>query len=262
MSFYYVLTNLLASASSITPSGAAHSLFGTANLYDEIPGQPFKFNAAASGDQITIDHGSAKSTDFCSIHGHNIDTGVTAIQLRSSTDNFSASDDLEATMTKATPSFFARLSSPVSRRYWRLKFVGTNGNPISLGEVWLGLSASLTRIQKWDYDVSVIQPQIRQTTPSGQTYATKRTGQRQRALKMEFFGQAEADKDEIEETILDGCNWGADPIVIVPDSSDEIVIHGRVGDTWTYKRVPTSASGGGYVYGLNVMEDPFEEEYL
>jgi hypothetical protein len=265
MSFYYLAgtsANYLTSASSITPSGAAHALFGTDNLHDGLPGVPFKFNVAASNDRITYDLGSAKSVDFCSIHGHNIDTGISAIQLRSSTDNFSGSDTLEATMTKATPTFYTRLSSPVSRRYWRTSFLGTNGNPISLGEVWLGLSASLTKIQRWEYRIEVVRPQIRQSTPSGQIFATNRTGDRQRKATMEFFGSSESHKDEIEEDLLEASGWGNEPLIIVPDSGDDIVIHGRSGDTWGYKRVATPASGGGYIYGLNVMEDPFEEEYL
>jgi hypothetical protein len=118
-------------------SSSEDSRYPRENISDGFPNIPFRFATAAANDQITVDLGSSTQVTFCSVHGHNIDSGVTAIQLRKSSDNFSANDVLVVTMTKATPSFYDA-SFDQTERYWRLRFVGTNGDPLSIGEWVLG----------------------------------------------------------------------------------------------------------------------------
>ena len=64
-------------------------------------------------------------TDFVGVFGHRYVEPIVAPTLRSSTDNFAASDTVEATLTIAQPAFYARLAAPVGRRYWQLRLTGT-----------------------------------------------------------------------------------------------------------------------------------------
>jgi hypothetical protein len=259
MSVFYLAgsaANLIAGGTM--SSSSENSKFPAENVHDTIPGIPFKFNAAAADDQITVDLGSSKQVTFCSVHGHNIDTGVTAIQLRKSSDNFSANDVLVKAMTKATPSFYDA-SFDETERYWRLKFVGTNGDPISIGEWVLGVHSTLGVSVLQGDKPKLMRPQIRQRSPVGQLYAVNRTIGHQRTFPMEFIG-TETEKDEVRDSILIAADWGVEPVVMVPDSNDEIVVHGRVPDMWEYRRMADFGSGV-YSFGLDLEEDPFEMEF-
>jgi hypothetical protein len=106
----------------------------------------------------------------------------------------------------------------------------------------------------------MIHPQVQTRSADGQLYAVARSYTRRRRLKLDFFGEQESDKDEIRDSILEPSDWGEQSLVIVPDSNDEIVVHGRVTDRWGYRRV-AGQSGGFYKYSLIVEEDPFELEF-
>jgi hypothetical protein len=215
-----------------------NALYPKANLYDSRPSRPFKFNAAAADDSVTIDLGSATDVDFCSIHGHNIDSGITAIQLRSSTDNFSASDDLEATMTKATPTFYEKLSAASNRRYWRVKFVGTNtAAAIELGEVVLGEVTAFTRNQREGFDIQYRRRQIRNTTRAGELHVYSITDYEERIVQLQYKPNSAAAFEQVRDSIYQATDGGETPLVFVPDGDREEVIFGRINNTWDTQRL-------------------------
>ncbi|NIO41042.1 MAG: hypothetical protein GTO41_13240, partial [Burkholderiales bacterium] len=207
-----------------------NSLFPKANLYDNRPSRPFKFNAAAADDYITFDLGAAKNVDFCSIHYHNIDTGVTAIRLYSKTSAFASATDgtLEATFTKATPTFYTHLTSPVNRRYWKVSFIGTNGSPIELGEIVLGEASVFTNNQRPQWETQYRRRQIRNTTRAGEVHVYNITDQEERIVQLTYRPDSSAAFEEVRDDIYQGTNGGATPFVIVPDGDREEVIHGRI----------------------------------
>ena len=81
---------------------------------------------------VTVDCGSAKSVDYWAVYGHDLFTGGCTIELRGSTDNFSASDVLVDTLTPANNNPFARLVNSVSYRYWRLRITGTTAPALAI----------------------------------------------------------------------------------------------------------------------------------
>lgn len=78
---------------------------------------------------VTVDCGSPKASDYWAIYGHDLFTAGCTIQLRGSTDNFSASDVLVDTVTPASNAAFVRHFVSVSYRYWRLRVTGAATMP-------------------------------------------------------------------------------------------------------------------------------------
>ena len=261
MAFDYLsglAANLVTASGNVFSSSSEDANYRHENIAAGWPAKPFKFNAAAADDQITVDFGSAKSVSICGVHGHNIDSGVTAIQLRKSSDNFSGSDVLVATMTKAFPTFFVTFGS-TSFRYWRLKFVGTNAAPIEVGEWVLGAKSTLTNAQlivnPWAYNE--IMPQNRQVgTNVPQAFANNLTTARQRSIEISFLAKSYAERDELRDLFTD-TKFGEEPLVCVPDPDDEIIIHGRLSGSLNWERIGSGATGGLHRTSFTVEEDPF-----
>lgn len=242
--------NLLDGA-TITPTNE-DALFPKANLYANRPSRPFKFSAAGADDRVTIDLLSAKSVDVVSIHGHNLDSGITDVHLRSSTDNFAASNDLEATITVATPTFYGLLSSPVSRRYWRVRFSGTNGNPISVGELVLGDSTQFTVDKRLPYEIRYRRRQIRNQTRAGELHVFNISDFEERVYQLSFKPGTDAAMEQVRDSIYQATGGGATPLVYVPDDTREEVIFGHVDNAWEVQRLFTAL----YQHQLIISELP------
>jgi len=264
MAFDYIAdpaVNLVRTSGNVFSSSSEDTNYPHENIAAGWPAKPFKFNAAAADDQITVDFTSAKAVTFCSVHGHNIDSGISAIQLRKSSDNFSASDDLVATMTKATPTFFTSFAS-TSFRYWRLKFVGTNTAspaPIAIGEWVLGVKATLSDPKLVSYSYEDIMPQSRQTGKDiPQVFAVNLADLRQRSCSLTFVAKSYAGRDELRDNLLVASKFGQEPLIFVPDANDSIVIHGRMPDSIKWKsRTGGGTSGGLHETTFTIEEDPF-----
>jgi hypothetical protein len=111
-------------------SSTASGNFDVLNLRDFRPYT--KFKPASLPATITVDCGSAKAVDYWAVYGHDLYTGGCTIELRGSTDNFSASDVLVDTLTPASNDPFVRLIASVSYRYWRLRITGTTAPTLAL----------------------------------------------------------------------------------------------------------------------------------
>ncbi len=108
--------------------------FSVLNLRDFRPYTWWKPTALPA--TVTVDCGSAKSVDYWSVYGHDLFTQGSTIELRGSTDNFSASDVLLDTVTPSNNKAFARYINSASYRYWRLRVTGPT--PPSLAIAVLG----------------------------------------------------------------------------------------------------------------------------
>jgi hypothetical protein len=252
----YIKTNLLSSATVTTTS--ADSLFPKTNLYDGYPSRSFRFAAIAVDDNITIDLGAAATVDFGSLHGHNIDSGITAIELRSSSDNFASVDTLRATMTKRNPAFYSQLAASVSRRYWRFKFVGTNGVPIEIGEAVLGLAGTLTRNPMMPQEVFERRRQIRNITRAGEISVVNLTNFPDREVSHTFRGN-KTQMDDIRQNLWEGTEHGANPVTIVPNSSESEVMFGLLRQSMTQTRIGRESNSGEWLYEYELVhkELPF-----
>jgi hypothetical protein len=252
MSFYYLagLSDNLLTASGVTFSGDTDdSNFPHENIATGKPWEMMRFAAAGTDDYIAADLGSSQSADFCSIHFHNLDSGIT-VELRRGV----AGATLVATMTKASPSFFSSFGS-ASDRYWRLKFVGTNSAAIYIGEWWLGPKNTLTRSPDWDWEIVYRMPQRRLSGQSGVVLGHNLSPKRLRALRMNYKSLSDSQLDEHLD-MLDNCAWGEEPLVVVPDSNRNWVILGKPGVEFGTTIQPHINQTGWWKHGMVLTEDP------
>ena len=85
---------------------------------------------------VTVDCGAAASADYALIAHHNLFTQGCTIQIRASTDNFSASDVLIASSTPTDDKPVLLQFNSASYRYWRLSI--TAGSAPTIGACLIG----------------------------------------------------------------------------------------------------------------------------
>lgn len=197
--------------------------------------------------------------DFASIHGHNLDAGVTAVQLRSKATAFTASASdgtLEATMTKNMPSFFTNLGTAVSRQFWRFVFVGQNQLPIEIGEAVLGVSATLTKQIHFSTQPAFGErmPGARHTLASGETTQYNLTQYPHATISVDF-NSFKSDLDEVHDSLWVASSFGANPVVIVPDHTINRAYFGKLQLTFPMTRFANNLDR--WSYGIDLEESPF-----
>ena len=249
MPFYYLAgsaANLV--TTSTLSSTSADANFPLANLKSDFLWKMFRFNSAAADMTLTADLGSSKAVDFSSVHFHNIDSGITSLVLQSDDNSGFSSATTRATFTLEDPAFYKAFTS-ASERYWRLKFNGTNtGGAVYIGKWSLGARSELTRAQKPIWTVSQKMEQL--VGPSN--IRVNRSLFAARTLKLPFLHYTLAQKEEIQ-SLIEAAEWGQAPIVVAPDSSDAIVLYGRVDESWSQKRKHASI----YEHTVTIVEDQF-----
>lgn len=174
-------------------------------------------------------------SDFASVHGHNLGSNID-LELRSSINNFTGDDTDRGSFTTTRPAMYLSLGSVITDRYWRLNFSGTNFDPISIGEWILGVKQTLARTQRWGETTKFIQPQIRSTSLAGQLFVKSLTDFERREWDADFLSITVAQRDEIQQQLVIRSQFGQFPVVIVPDSTDDVVIHGHLMADSEYSR--------------------------
>lgn len=114
-----------APAASSTAAG-----YDVANLTDLRSFTFWKANGMPA--TVTSDCGSAKAADYAIVWGHNLGTLGLTVEVRASTDNFSASDVLVASNTPSDDKPILVTFASASYRYWRLKFTGPASPTIAI----------------------------------------------------------------------------------------------------------------------------------
>lgn len=117
-----------APAASSTAAG-----YDVANLTDWRPytwWQPTALPAT-----VTVDCGSATAADYAFISGHDLYTQGASVEVRGSTDNFSASDVLVASSTPTADTPLLIVFNSASYRYWRLKITGTTMPSLAIAAI-------------------------------------------------------------------------------------------------------------------------------
>ncbi|MEW6314631.1 MAG: hypothetical protein AB1513_11430 [Pseudomonadota bacterium] len=109
--------------SDATPAASSTATgYNVLNLRDFRPYTWWKPSAMPA--TVTVDCVSAKAADCCAVYGHDLGSKGATLEVRGSTDNFSASDVLVATVTPANDKPLLLLFTSASYRYWRLKVTG------------------------------------------------------------------------------------------------------------------------------------------
>lgn len=211
----------------------AHLLAETATLRVQI----YTTVATAGVHEIAVDSiYLIAGLDFASLHGHNLAPSV-ALELRSSSDPvtpFSSNNTLEATITKARPSCFAKLGARVYKRWWRMRFNGANpsalGN-VGLCEAVLGQARVLTQSQNYPLNTRLRMPQLRTETPAGREEVFRWGAEELIDATLRFSYKDLASYQEARDEIVRRSLMGAEMMILVPKDDDpEVCILGRVGN--------------------------------
>jgi hypothetical protein len=124
--------------------------FNVLNVRDMRPYSFWKPSTFASSQTITVDCGSAKAADYAAIYAHDMFSRGVTVQVRGSTDNFSASDVLVASSTPTSDAPVVVTFNSVSYRYWRLRFSGSTAPTI--GIALIGAALTLPRRHTLGFD--------------------------------------------------------------------------------------------------------------
>lgn len=192
-----------------------------------------------------------------SVHFHNLvgmDTNYSP-ELRSSTDGFVGSDTLEKQLTIARPAFHGILSAAVFRRWWKLRcavdsVLKNGGAPVTIGELWLGYFETAARNQEYGWALSPAFQQVRTTAFGGQEAVYAMGQHDRRKLSLAFKPTSRAQFLELRDRLFRATRGGADPFVIIPADSEDVVIHGRLGPELAHQRPLLSQ----WTLGMEVLE--------
>lgn len=166
------------------------------------------------------------------VFGHNLAAGL-SIAARSSTDNFGASDVLEASGAIRRPSFLLAAAAPSYNRYARLAITGTNQVAPWYAEVILCYLETGVTTLGMDHDVQQEEAQIRHDGPLGSSYVYLLAEEPRRVAKWAFNMDVPREVEIREEVVL-RSRGGAYPLVLVPTSSDAapLVLFGSLDSKW------------------------------
>lgn len=168
-------------------SGTAAGEFAVANLQDWRPytwWQPDLLPAT-----MTVDCGVAKAADFSAVYGHDLGTKGATLEIRYSSDNFVADDNLAVSISPTDDQPFV-LTFPIqSARYWRRRITGTTAPSMAIAAV--GAKLELPRRLRAGFD------------PTGRTPA----GKFNRSMKGHPLGSAVQYEEWSERLRLRNVSW-------------------------------------------------------
>jgi hypothetical protein len=153
----FLYDNRFADATPVASSTAAGD-YNVLNLRDWRPYTWWKPSAMPA--TVTVDAGSAKAADYALIYGHDLFTQGATVEVRSSTDNFSASDVLQASSTPASNDPVLLTFNSASFRYWRLRFTGATAPSIAIGVI----GAALESTEYFDGEFDPVRRRVHATT--------------------------------------------------------------------------------------------------
>lgn len=160
-----------------------------------------------------------------------------AVQFRSSTDNFAASDTLEGTFTNPlpSPSAYHLLGSSIYRRYSRIKIAGTPRSAIEICEAAVCQVVQPTQHYEAPRPGDSRFDQLAATTPGGERHVHKRSKLkvRRRTLRYSFAGVgAQAAHDNARELFFDRPEGESWPALVITDTDLPEVMYARLFNSW------------------------------
>jgi hypothetical protein len=256
----YCLSNSSAAYATASITGTIES-YGPTRLSDTMV---LQFQVTSTGGTVFADDILYwPSTSVISLHGFlNIDPSITITAL-SSTDNFTSATT-EATLTNYRPSFFYAPTSPIDRRYIRVKFANVNSSttgspagsgPIYGGELCVGQPTTITRGFNMNYPLIFEDAQERETSVLGDTRVYRLSSHAIRKVNLGYVFDSIANYQQARDLVR-RAQFGASVSLLIPSSTDpEVCILGRIEETWTASQGPMI----GYFEGakLAIVEMPF-----
>lgn len=191
---------------------------------------------AASGIGYVDDLELVPGVTFLGVFGHNVDALVTP-QLRKSSDNFVADDNLVDAPTVYLPGFFSTITETFSP-YWRLKLSGgpNVSGAIWIGELVLGQYLEMQDAPEYGYETGRRRRQVRSLSASGARQVRNRNVYAERGLRLQFSRDERASYEEALREIYERTEDGLYPVIVIPDSAEREVFHGYVDPDWPVRR--------------------------
>jgi len=115
--------------------------FDVQNLIDFRPYTWFKPNVMPA--TITANLTASGNADYCFVYGHDMGTQNTTFEVRGSTDNFGAVDDLVATISPADDKPFLLTFAELGYNDWRINLTGATAPSIAI--ISLGFALTFPR---------------------------------------------------------------------------------------------------------------------
>lgn len=189
----YTGWNLLAHPSTVlTPEVVGASTTHPIGLLaDGNPGKPYRYSADGTDVRIKANLGSAKAFDLLTIHGHNLATSVTFIELWHHTADVFGSATLGAKIVPLykRASMYIWIPAGVTRQYVWIVFKGNNGSvPIWLGEAALVNSTQIGVAPLHPVRVEHRESHARYSTLAGRRIAYEKTAWATRYVAASFKG--------------------------------------------------------------------------
>lgn len=269
MSILYIAgnNNNYITTATLSPNPTGTGEYPATNVKNGIPSIPWVGSGTAVNyPWLIADLGSSKQCNFMSFHCHNTSTVGTpgagnypkGAYSDTSTSgpwtNFTIFD--AATEDTSYPGYYYYFSSPPTpQQYWRLAFYyAVAVSEMVIGTWVVGNASTLLTNQQYGWKVTYSQPKHEYYSSIGHPYIKKETINPQRVLDMSFIVSPDnvADVTTWRDDVFALTKGGEEPLIIVPDDSADVVIHGRIDSEWSY-----SIHGGDYYrYNIRVVEDP------
>lgn len=194
------------------------------------------------------------AVNFAGVFGHNF--GAVRCALDYSDDD--ATYTLASEMVPDQPSFYCYLGdTPLFKRYWRMKTVGTNFETIYISELVIGHAAKMDPAPMWDWKEIDDWPSQVHTNDAGHRTVTVMTSRPQRTLKLEFAPTNAFDTPEkltaMRKLMWERSKAGSYPAVVVVRSTRPGVVLGRFQQSLDVTQMIPNAQK----VGLDVVGLPF-----
>lgn len=271
--------NLLADpATTVTiETGGALASHPAAYLTDGNQGRAMRWATNGANRSFKADLGSARKFTLLGIHGHNLDSGITAIEWYTSTTGAFAGEELLAAKmvpwyTRAAMYLYLG-SAGLTKRYIRVVLVGTNATAPWLGEACLVSVAGLAAKAQHPLHVEHREAHVRHVTAVGHREVYEKTAWSTRYVQAGFKGTLAA-----REAVLDlyrAARGDLRPVLFLPRapaalSSDvsgfaiytlgeKLIIFGHLDPA---ELVEEWTDTGIAVWSIGIQEDPFTAPLL
>lgn len=194
--------------------------------------------------------------DLVAIFGHNLDPSIDVQVVADEDPAYGSVTNLASLTPWPVPSGYLYLGSPQNFRYWQVGLIGTNVNPIEIGELVLAQTFAPSRHPNFGYELSYLQDDIASETPGGELHVVQTAKHERRtfALPFRYGGGSHAQFDEARDEIFRRSRGRVHPLVLIPDTDRSDILHGRRARTFKVLRTFLHTYDEA---DLTVVESPF-----
>lgn len=194
-----------------------------------VPDGTYNVTMLIDGDEFMLDSVAFWHwTDLAGLAGHNVHPIVPALEVRASTDNFSANDVLVKSWLESDANPLNELNWPTvfalftlrGERWWKYLIDGDNDQPSWFGQPILSQRFSLARKFNFDVEHSVERLQRRNQGAAGVEHVHVREDIERRELGLTYKYVLDSQFREFRNQILRRGVFGKHPAVIVYDDTN------------------------------------------